>query len=388
MAKNRFFYLLVLLGAGAFFICYNGYLSLDVFALAVALPGASLVLSLPGMLGARAQLSLGEGDGRPCRARKGESLPLRLEVWNATPFSGGRAKVSLSVENAFTGQREQERFVFTPGPGRQVFQHSLSSRACGRVACQVGRLWVCDYLGLFCLPLGRVLQGEQAAYFLPRVEPIAPQAQEPPSPGAEGERYSQTKAGDDPTELFSLREWREGDRLARVHWKLSQKLGRPLVKELGLPLSDHLLVALDLGGDGWEADLLLDALASLSSFLTQGEGAHHVMFWDHAGGALRCRELASREELLPFWLELLDAGPAPLPCPAPAQLPQGATRCLCLCPSPREELLQALQAGCPAARITVVQTQPLPSQGTPFPGAEYTLLRPGAVAQCLNQLTL
>ena len=56
-----------------------------------------------------------------------------------------------------------------------------------------------------------------------------------------------------------LRDYREGDRLSRIHWKLSQKMGRTLVKELGLPLSDHLLFLLDLKRRRLEADLLLDA---------------------------------------------------------------------------------------------------------------------------------
>ena len=37
----------------------------------------------------------------------------------------------------------------------------------------------------------------------------------------ESDSYSTIKGGDDPSEVFAIREYREGDRLQRIHWKLS-----------------------------------------------------------------------------------------------------------------------------------------------------------------------
>ena len=59
MWKNRLIYLLVLLGTSVFFICFDGYLSLYVFVLSLALPFFSLLASLPGLLGIRAALTAG-----------------------------------------------------------------------------------------------------------------------------------------------------------------------------------------------------------------------------------------------------------------------------------------------------------------------------------------
>ena len=258
MWKSRLCYLLVLLCTSVFFICYNGYISLYVFVLSLLFPVFAFLLSLPGILGLRVELLAGrEGPGASLTgtscARKGEAIPLQLAVWNATPFSSGRVQARLTVVNTFTGQREEERFSFTAGPRRQVFQHQLSSRTCGRGGCPGDRLWACDYLGLFALPVRR--PRGLSATFWPTVYPLELEVRESSIPDSEGERYSQKKPGDDPTELFALRDYREGDRLSRIHWKLSQKMGRTLVKELGLPLSDHLLFLLDLNGGGLEADL-------------------------------------------------------------------------------------------------------------------------------------
>ncbi|MGI6255882.1 MAG: DUF58 domain-containing protein [Acutalibacter sp.] len=393
MWKNRLCYLLVLLGTGTFFVCFNGYLSLYVFVLSLVLPVVSLLLSLPGMLGLRATLTTSRQEGPNASAnpgsncaRKGTSVPLQLAVWNTTPLSSGRARARLTVENTFTGQRQRESFTFTAGPRRQVFQHQLTSRTCGVVRCRLGALRVCDYLGLFSLPVGK--PKELSAIFWPTVHPLELEVRESLIPDSEGERYSQKKPGDDPTELFALRDWREGDRLSRIHWKLSQKLGRTLVKELGQPLSDHLLFLLDLNGDGLQADLLLDAFASLSNALSQGEHAHRAAWTDPDSGQLQLREIAQPEDLLPLWQSLLAGGSQkPLSLENAEALPTGVSHVLYLCCSPQTGSLSLLEDRFPSAQLTVLQ--PSPAGEEPLPaGVSRILLEPGLLPQRLNGLTL
>jgi uncharacterized protein (DUF58 family) len=390
MWKSRAAYFLVLLCVVTFFICFDGYLSLYLLVLSLLLPVVSLAISLPAMLGVRVSFSAGQGETSVPGARKGESIPLGLEVWNATPFSSGRVRAQLTVRNTFTGQRERERFLFTAGPQRQMFQHQLTSQTCGQVVCRVEHLWVCDHLGLFALPVRR--PREVTAYFWPTVYPVEPELLESPTPDSEGERYSQKKPGDDPTELFALRDYQEGDRLSRVHWKLSQKLGRTLVKELGLPLSDHLLFLLDLNGDSLEADALLDAFASLSSFLAEGEHAHRVLYWSPDKGQFQCREVTQFQDLLPLWQELLTFGyQLSFPPLSEDVLPGGISHGIYLCHAPQSQPLLVLENKFPSAKLTVIQTSPsqeeLPAELRPA-SLERILLTPGQIPQNLNGLTL
>lgn len=390
MWKSRVTYLLVLLCVGVFFVCFNGYLSLYLLVLSLLLPVVSLIISLPSMLGVRVSLSAGQGDSSVPGARKGDSIPLELEVWNTTPFSSGRAKALLTVRNTFSGQRERERFLFTTSPQRQLFQHQLTSQTCGQVVCRVEHLWVCDHLGLFALPVR--CPREVTVYFWPTVHPLELECLESSTPDSEGERYSQKKPGDDPTELFALREYQEGDRLSRVHWKLSQKLGRTLVKELGLPLSDHLLFLLDLSGDGLEADALLDALASLSAFLAEGEHAHRVLYWSPGKEQFRCQEVTQFQDLLPLWQELLASGSHfSFPPLGEEVLPTGISHGIYLCRAPQAQPLLVLENKFPSARLTVIQTCPeetkLPGEVRPA-SLETVLLKPGQIPQSLNGLVL
>ena len=396
MLKNRLCYVLLLLCTSVFFICYNGYLSLYVFALSLLFPVLAFFFSLPGMLGARVTLGYEDRDAGAVRgARKGEAVPLRIRVWNATPCISGRIRARLTVENTLTGQREEEHFTFTASSHPQVLKHQLSSPTCGQVVCRLDKLWVSDYLGIFSLPLGRRRRQEAAVFFWPSVAGVDLAVQEGNMPDAQGERYSQRKPGDDPTELFALREYREGDRLSRIHWKLSQKMGKPLVKELGLPIADHLFFLLDLNGTGVEADTLLDAFATLSHFLAERETAHRVGYWDTRGNRLRCLEISQPEDLLPVWREILSSqGLAPLPALEGEALPAGVSHCLYLCCMPQPSLLGALRAQYPAARLSVLQaaeswTTARESRSDTLGGeAQLTVLWPGRIAENLNGFLL
>ena len=396
MLKNRLCYVLLLLCTSVFFICYNGYLSLYVFALSLLFPVLAFFFSLPGMLGARVTLGYEDRDAGAVRgARKGEAVPLRIRVWNATPCISGRIRARLTVENTLTGQREEEHFTFTASSHPQVLEHQLSSPTCGQVVCRLDKLWVSDYLGIFSLPLGRRRRQEAAVFFWPSVAGVDLAVQEGNMPDAQGERYSQRKPGDDPTELFALREYREGDRFSRIHWKLSQKMGKPLVKELGLPIADHLFFLLDLNVTGVEADTLLDAFATLSHFLAERETAHRVGYWDTRGNRLRCLEISQPEDLLPVWREILSSqGLAPLPALEGEALPAGVSHCLYLCCMPQPSLLGALRAQYPAARLSVLQaaeswTTARESRSDTLGGeAQLTVLRPGRIAENLNGFLL
>lgn len=390
MLKNRLCYVLLLLCTSVFFICYNGYLSLYVFALSLLFPVLAFFFSLPGMLGARVTLGYEDrGAGAVRGARKGEAVPLRIRVWNATPCISGRIRARLTVENTLTGQREEEHFTFTASSNPQVLEHQLSSPTCGQVVCRLDKLWVSDYLGIFSLPLGRRRRQEAAVFFWPSVAGVDLAVQEGNMPDAQGERYSQRKPGDDPTELFALREYREGDRLSRIHWKLSQKLGRPLVKELGLPLSDHRLFLLDLNGTGTEADALLDAFASLSSFLAEGEVAHRAAYWEPSAQVLHCREVVGPEDLLPLWKELLaSGGHASLPTPRQEDLPSGVSHVIYLCCRPQETVLEAVKLKWPSARLSVLYTDPEAERGPALAGKEARRVQPGQAAQELNGMAL
>ena len=61
----------------------------------------------------------------------------------------------------------------------------------------------------------------------------------------DSDEYSQNQPGNDPGETFAIREYIPGDPLKSIHWKLSNKTDKLLVRELGLPVESHVLLLME-----------------------------------------------------------------------------------------------------------------------------------------------
>ncbi len=63
----------------------------------------------------------------------------------------------------------------------------------------------------------------------------------------DSDEFSMVKAGFDPSETFAIREYRPGDRIRQVHWKLSEKFDELMVRDYGLPIQNTILLLLETG---------------------------------------------------------------------------------------------------------------------------------------------
>lgn len=357
MLRNRLLYLFILLCTTAFFICFNGYYSWYVFLLTLSLPWMSLIMSLPGMLTGRVFVETPEQSGT-ARTSKSVSVPLQVTAESRWPLPSGRVRVRLSIENTFTGESRRETIELSPGRRPQTVEQRLASRACGRIICRLSKARGYDLLGLFCLPL-RLREGSACQVIVhPSVYEVSLGMGPRQAPDAESDRYSPAKPGGDPTELFGLRDYRPGDRLSRVDWKLSQKTGGLLVREGSLPVAKRALLLTDLSGDSQEADLLMDALATLGHSLSVQDAEYAVGF--PRGRQLEFINVDGPETGGPAVEAVLCHGSrgafpaAAMDSPAPGDV----ARIAYLCPEPDPGALEFIGRQYPAARLTVIHVRP------------------------------
>ena len=55
-------------------------------------------------------------------------------------------------------------------------------------------------------------------------------------------RYSGSRPGDDPGETYDIREYRSGDSIRQIHWKLSGTLDDIMIREKSFPVDDTVLI--------------------------------------------------------------------------------------------------------------------------------------------------
>lgn len=385
MLKNRLCYLFVLLCTAVFFVCYNGYISMYVFWLSLALPLLSLLISLPGMITLRVTVFT-PGEEQPLRPAKAQAAPLHVAAVTRSVLPAGRARVLLRIKNRFTGEERRERLEFSPSRQPQILEHKLSSATCGLITCEISKARAYDLLGLFWLP---VRMKEESCQIIVQPNVYVPALGLGPkrSPDGDGDRFSQQRPGSDPTELFGLREYRQGDRLNRIAWKLSQKTGSLLVKEASLPVTDRVLLLADLSGQGLEADGVMDLLATLAHFLSASEAGFTIGF--SQGGLFRFMEISQPEETYPaIETVLCCTDRSPLPGRLPLEVPTGISRVAYLCPDPDSALLSSLGEQYPGARLTLMVLRPLDEKTSLPLHARAVRVRAGCIGEDLDGLQL
>ena len=83
----------------------------------------------------------------------------------------------------------------------------------------------------------------------------------------ESDRSADSRRGNDPGEVRAIREYVPGDPVRNIHWKLSEKTDRLLVKELGNPVTDQFLVIMDTAREISREPESLEAVASVFASL-------------------------------------------------------------------------------------------------------------------------
>ena len=194
MLLRRIIYLAALVACVIFYAAYQQWFSFFLLVAMLGLPLFSLLLSLFPMLTARAVLNT------PKSTTIGTMQYLDEDCVGLLPPPPWQCKVV--VERPLT----QERWVKEDGD-------ALPTEHCGALNCTIEKAWVCDYLGLFRLPL----QKSSPRRILVRPRPI-------PMELYTLQKFTvrawRPKWGGGFAENHELRKYHPGDSVRQIHWKL------------------------------------------------------------------------------------------------------------------------------------------------------------------------
>ena len=294
MWYRRLIYGALLAGVLLFQITNENYLACFLLALCIALPLASLALSLPGMLNCRLTLF-----ARPASLDRGQSGGWSLAVHAPAGLPLARLSMRLTRENLLTGQKETRRLRLTGVARRLPEDLPAATEHCGLLELRADRVSVCDYLGLFSLRLAP----PPPARMVCRPVPAACRPVDVPDGlGARASAKNASRRG--PGEDYELRDYRPGDPMRSVHWKLSSKWDQLIVRERAETLIPLPLLTLDRYGPPERLDSLLDKLLGLSRGLLGVQRAHALLWLDQEGTP-QLRTVSDEKQLNDCLLDLL-----------------------------------------------------------------------------------
>ena len=267
MAGRRSIYLAAVLGCLVFYIAYQEWMAWILLLAVLGLPWFSLLLSLPAMLTFRA----------------GISAPTHIPMH--TPAKAQLVGQSHFPTPPFKGRIRFHR-ITTGDTWVKKREDMLPTEHCGGIAMEPVRVWVCDYLGLFSFPVRK----RSSAFTVIRPKPL-PLPEQPDLSKFLAHAW-RPKSGGGYSENHELRLYRPGDSLNQVHWKLTAKTGKLILREPMEPVRGQVLVTMHLRGDAPALDRKFGQLLWLGNYLLErnirfeltvltGEGVFSQSVTDH-----------------------------------------------------------------------------------------------------------
>ncbi len=168
-------------------------------------------------------------------ADKNEKAALRLHISNCSFVVGNRAKVKIAYRSVL---EKKKNYIWISlaniSRGDSEISCPVSAKYAGCYEFSLERIRLYDLTGFFYWNLRSGIG--DTLMVMPEIEEVALQLGEATlNFSGEADIYDETHPGNDSSEMFAVREFRAGDRIQNIHWKLSAKMDDLAVRENSLP---------------------------------------------------------------------------------------------------------------------------------------------------------
>lgn len=225
-------------------------------ALIAALPASFLLLRL-----SRRSIEISLSDASRFENKNSFILTIKNKGWLPVAL----VEVEVCCENLRTGEADLYRVHRGLMPRKSTEATiEISPTHAGRYELSVSSGKMYDPLGIW----GEKIDCEDRRYMtsLPEIyemhiKPVSSAAM------PESDVYSVRRKGSVSGDMIGIKEYVAGDPVRNIHWKLSEKTDKLLVKELGDPATDNYLLLLDSAAGLVHDTVALDAVASVFASL-------------------------------------------------------------------------------------------------------------------------
>ncbi len=252
------------------------------------------VLGSAGLLWCSRNLLRAEAFLPGSRVGRGARVPFDIRVENDAKFVGFTAEIVYSWCNVFTGytERQKVRLWVAPGTGGELRQ-LLESQYAGMVEAKIEEFFVYDLFHIVYLRGGDRSDGNVLVW-----PDFTEESGEEIYSCVEGfpKENETRKRGTDYNPDYEIREYIPGDELKSIHWKLTAKQNKMMVRERLATGREKINVVLPLGNDKSRNDGLMEALYGVCRILLDKDYPIQL-YWSGQGYTLRSRYLAEQGEL-------------------------------------------------------------------------------------------
>ena len=201
----------------------------------------------------------------------GKSMPLRFRLeYSGRLIATGSVLVELQIRNVMFHTIEKKRYLIPLENEETVYELDWPVKNCGEILFHCEKIQVRDVLRLFALNIPSFEDLSMVCY----PAPMKVQAEISGSNFGISREEGMTlnRKGNEPSEMFDIREYVPGDDIRSIHWKLSSKTEELILRQTSEPSHYDAAIMPDFGRDQWGAPMLdaeADAAIALGTALAE-----------------------------------------------------------------------------------------------------------------------
>lgn len=224
MWKNRIGYAGMVLALTVLLYFFGRPFLLEIIVLMLVLPVLMAVLLKRDAHHMQIQIQIRNG------GKTGRELPADLRVLSKKRLlSTGSVQLNMKIRNVMFGTEETKRLVLGPVLPGEVYQMKLDLQLCGETAVQCESVKVYDLLKLFSAEVSPFQEVHTVIY--PKQVNLNLELETRTVGVFSEEGMIQNRKGNDPSEMYDIREYVPGDDIRAIHWKLSSKTEELILRQ-------------------------------------------------------------------------------------------------------------------------------------------------------------
>lgn len=245
---------------------------------------------------------------------KGKEVLLSIKNPQKIPMIS--IEVDIVGRNIITGQSEAFSKNISIMPKKiSSLKFEVDNSRIGAIEVFVEEIKATDILGIFKKRLYEKGNGESkyrvCTYNLPKIQDGKIKLKHIESHNMESFRYSNMKKGEDTSEVFAVDEYQGGDRVKSIHWKLSSKMDKLMVRKFSYPVESNIIVFADKSLDDNitfdEKEKATKMALDLSYSLCNDEIVHQMVWYDGRENKLCKYKVSSKEDIKKYIYRFLES---------------------------------------------------------------------------------
>lgn len=160
----------------------------------------------------------------------------------------GYILLELEIDHQMFENKKQTRYLIPLSDDKTEYDITMQADCCGEIKFKCLGIWAVDYFHLFHIPVTKFQEMRMIIY--PRNVKLQVELSKEAIGAVREDINMQSREGNDPSEMYDVREYIPGDDLRSIHWKLSSKVDQLLLRQSSDPTHYHVVLVPDFGKQG------------------------------------------------------------------------------------------------------------------------------------------